>query len=155
MELDKVRNQLDYYDNIIQNMLTLRLSVIPIVADIKKRNNLSIVHKDREKAMYSKMEKIALENGISANLLCDVYKNVISEAIKLEYIFLDDGYKKFTLKDKDMNDALKSMEKIDTVICNDLSKEVQKLKDIAKSYNITLYDLALIYHKNILDEKEK
>ena len=35
MELDGVRKELNNYDNMIKNMLNLRMALIPIVADIK------------------------------------------------------------------------------------------------------------------------
>ena len=48
MELDGVRKELNNYDNMIKNMLNLRMALIPIVADIKIKNNMPFFKGKRE-----------------------------------------------------------------------------------------------------------
>lgn len=150
MPLKKVRNKLDQYDNMIQNLLTLRLSVIPTVADIKKSNNMEIVHQDRESKMYSKMDKFASEHGISSELLKKLYKEIILEAVSIEYDFMNNGFNIPSLSDDDMLELNSCMNKINDILDVEFSRNLNKLNILAKKYNITLYDLASIYHNNEL-----
>ncbi len=150
MPLKKVRDKLDQYDNVIQNMLTLRLSVIPIVADIKKENNMEIVHQDRESKMYSKMDKFALEHGISSELLKKLYKEIISEAVSIEYDFINNSFNVPSLNDDDMLQLTSCMDKINNIFDVEFSENLNQLDKLAKKYNTTLYDLASIYHNNKL-----
>ncbi len=150
MPLKKVRDKLDQYDNIIQNMLTLRLSVIPTVADIKKENNMEIVHQDRESKMYSKMDKFASEHGISSELLKKLYKEIISEAVSIEYDFMKNGFNTPSINEDDMLELNSCMDRISDIFSMEFSENLNKLDKLAKKYNTTLYDLASIYHNNKL-----
>ena len=150
MPLKKVRDKLDQYDNIIQNMLTLRLSVIPTVADIKKENNMEIVHQDRESKMYSKMDKFASEHGISSELLKKLYKEIISEAVSIEYDFMKNGFNTPSINEDDMLELNSCMDRISDIFSMEFSENLTKLDKLAKKYNTTLYDLASIYHNNEL-----
>lgn len=150
MPLKKVRDKLDQYDNIIQNMLTLRLSVIPTVADIKKENNMEIVHQDRESKMYSKMDKFASEHGISSELLKKLYKEIISEAVSIEYDFMKNGFNTPSINEDDMLELNSCMDRISDIFSMEFSENLTKLDKLAKKYNTTLYDLASIYHNNKL-----
>ena len=56
MDLSSIRKELNMYDNIIKNMITLRMSLIPIVADIKLKNNLPLFQAKREDEIYRNIE---------------------------------------------------------------------------------------------------
>ena len=150
MPLKKVRDKLDQYDNIIQNMLTLRLSVIPTVADIKKENNMEIVHQDRESKMYSKMDKFASEHGISSELLKKLYKEIISEAVSIEYDFMKNGFNTPSINEDDMLELNSCMDRISDIFSMEFSENLNKLDKLAKKYNTTLHGLASLDHNNRL-----
>ena len=42
MELELVRKELNYYDELIKNIINLRMALIPIVVDVKIKNNLPL-----------------------------------------------------------------------------------------------------------------
>ena len=128
MPLKKVRDKLDQYDNIIQNMLTLRLSVIPTVAYIKKENNMEIVHQDRESKMYSKMDKFASEHGISSELLKKLYKEIISEAVSIEYDFMKNGFNTPSINEDDMLELNSCMDRISDIFSMEFSENLTKLE---------------------------
>ena len=65
MELDLVRKQLNNYDDAIKCLVALRMSLIPIVADIKIKNNLPLFQAKREDEIYNKIEAFSLENGVN------------------------------------------------------------------------------------------
>ena len=77
MELDNVRKELNNYDNMIKNMITLRMSLIPIVADIKVKNNLPLFQGKREEEIYNNIEKFAFKNGVDDQLIKNIYKLII------------------------------------------------------------------------------
>ncbi|MCL2439384.1 MAG: chorismate mutase [Alphaproteobacteria bacterium] len=91
MPLEKIRAELDLIDNVIADMLALRMSVIPVVAYIKKKNDLPLHQPGREKVIYDRLEAFGAANGISPELLKDIYKRIIVEALQIEerYIALD------------------------------------------------------------------
>ena len=84
MELDLVRKELNNYDDTIKILVALRMSLIPIVADIKIKNNLPLFQAKREAEIYNKIEKFALENGVNKELVKDIYKLIISDAMRIE-----------------------------------------------------------------------
>ena len=65
-------------------MICLRMSLIPIVADIKIKNNLPLFQGKREEEIYNKLDEFARENGVDSNLLKDIYKLIISNALGIE-----------------------------------------------------------------------
>ena len=89
MNLDLVRKQLDIYDNIIKNMLTLRMSLIPLVAEIKMENNFPLHQSKREDEIYHNIEIFSKENGIDKDLVKNIYKLMISNALKIEEEFVN------------------------------------------------------------------
>ena len=64
MELDLIRKEINNYDNLIKNMLNFRMSLIPIVADIKVKNNIPFYQGKREEEIYKKIETFSNEMGL-------------------------------------------------------------------------------------------
>ena len=55
MKLDKIREILNSYDEAIKRLITLRMSIIPLVAYTKMENNLPLFQPKREEEIYKKI----------------------------------------------------------------------------------------------------
>ena len=84
MELDLVRRHLDFYDDIIKNMISLRMAFMPIVADIKRKNNMPLFQEKRENQIYESMDTFAEKSGVDSNLIKDIYRLIMTNALKIQ-----------------------------------------------------------------------
>ena len=119
MELDEVRKELNHYDNMIKNMLNLRMALIPIVADIKIKNNMPFFQGKREEEIYKNIEIFAEKNGIDSNLVKEIYQLIIANAIKLEEAISEDSTKSIMNHKIDfskLENCKKEFEKLDMLI---------------------------------------
>lgn len=84
MDLKDVREELDTIDNLIKNLIVLRMSIIPIVTKIKIENNLSIHQPKREEQIYEKIKEFSDKTGVDNTLLKGIYEQIIKSAISIE-----------------------------------------------------------------------
>lgn len=135
MELDLIRKELNIYDNIIKNMITLRMALIPIVAKIKKENNLPLFQEKREEEIYKNIEKFSEENGVNPELIKNIYKLIISNALEIEENFINNPESSIINKDvKNYNfeEIKENFEKLDSI----LTKDIPNILNNIKSKNI-------------------
>ncbi len=148
MELDLIRKELNIYDNIIKNMITLRMALIPIVAKIKKENNLPLFQEKREEEIYRNIEAFSKENGVKPELIKNIYKLIISNALEIEEKFVNNPESSIINKaTEDYKYIKESFEKLDTILTKDIP---DILKDI-KSKNIgdlSLTEKTTMYYDN-------
>lgn len=109
MSLNLIREELDSLDNVIKNMITIRMSLIPLVAKTKIEQNLPFFQPKREKSMYDNIKKFANENGVSPELLENVYKQIIKNAIDIETA-MGEGENPYNLDIKLSTDAKNKLE---------------------------------------------
>lgn len=145
MELDSVRKELNKYDNIIKNMINLRMALIPIVADVKKKNELPLVQKGRETEIYKKIEDFGKENGVSEDLLKEIYKLIISNALEIEH-----SYEKMPEIDNNVNFDIvsKEFEKLDNIIKDEIPEIILNIRNEADKSNLTLNEISTLYYNN-------
>ncbi len=148
MELDLIRKELNVYDNIIKNMITLRMALIPIVAKIKKENNLPLFQEKREEEIYRNIEDFSKENGVNPELIKNIYKLIIFNALEIEENFVNNPESSIINKaTEDYKYIKESFEKLDTILTKDIP---DILKDI-KSKNIgdlSLTEKTTMYYNN-------
>ena len=151
MELDGVRKELNCYDNMIKNMLTLRMSLIPIVADIKIKNNMPFFQGKREEEIYKNIEIFANKNGIDSNLVKEIYKLIIANAIKIEEGVAEDSTKSILNHDIDfskLENCSKEFEKLDRIIKEEIPEILSKITEEceAQNLNLNLNQVATLYY---------
>jgi chorismate mutase len=81
--MEELRKKIDICDKKIENALIERFEIVGEIGKYKKQNNLPIVNKDREKIVFEKIKKVT-NNKIPDDLIVDIYKTIISCAVKLE-----------------------------------------------------------------------
>lgn len=147
MELDFIRKQLNMYDNMIKNMITLRMALIPIVAKIKKENNLPLFQGKREEEIYKNIEAFAKENEVDEILLKDIYKLMISNALEIEESIVNNEQESIINKNINNSDFSKLEEnykKLDEILSKDIPSLLEKikndsLKDLSLTEKTTIY----------------
>ena len=149
MELDLVREKLNMYDDAIKNLIALRMSLIPIVADIKIKNNLPLFQGKREDEIYNKIEKFSKENGVNPNLIKDIYKLIIADALRIEKDIIEDSKSSSINKkiDESKVEVLReSFEKLDNILSKDLPNIISEIIIFSDTDNLNLPDKATLYY---------
>ncbi len=149
MELDSVRKELNKYDNIIKNMIVFRMSLIPIVADIKIKNDLPLFQGKREEEIYKNIENFCNEKGIAPDLVKDIYKLIIANALKIEHDIVDDSKKSIINQDsvvQNLEDINKEFEKLDNIIQKEIPEIISKISEQCEE--LTLNQISTLYYNN-------
>lgn len=155
MELDSVRKELNKYDEAIKNLITLRMSLIPIVADIKIKNNLPLFQGKREEEIYKKIEIFAKERGVSENLVKDIYKLIISNALEIEENISQRPDSSVTNKEIDISNIeniKRSFQKLDTILNEEIPNIISEIINSENLENLTLTDKATIYYNEKINK---
>ena len=147
MKLDLIRKELDMYDNIIKNMITLRMSLIPIVADIKMKNNLPIFQSKREDEIYINIEKFSNENGVESELITKIYKLIISNAIKIEEQYMKKP-ENFNINKSIEKDIKEEFEKLDNILLKEIPQIINNIKSFKNLSHLNLTEKSTIYYND-------
>ncbi len=151
MELDVIRKQLNYYDNIIKNMITLRMSLIPIVADIKIKNKLPLFQPKRENEIYRNIEIFAEKSGVDCNLVKNIYQLIMTEALKkqektaehLEPCKIDKN-----INVSELEPIREMFEKLDTIIEKQIPEIMLDIMKECELKGLNLTQMATGYYEN-------
>lgn len=84
MELKEIREHLDRLDDALVVILAERMSLIPKVADYKKKNNIERHQPEREKEIIQIKSKLARKMQLNPDLVEDIFKRIIKESHKIE-----------------------------------------------------------------------
>lgn len=148
MELDLIRKELNIYDNIIKNMITLRMALIPIVAKIKKENNLPLFQEKREEEIYRNIETFSKDNGVNPDLIKNIYKLIISNALEIEENFVNNQESSIINKvTEDYKSIKDSFEKLDTILTKDIPDILKEIKS-KKIGDLSLTEKTTLYYNN-------
>lgn len=149
MNLEEIRNELDKYDNIIKIMVVLRMSLIPLVADNKIKNNLPIFQGKREEQIYRNIQRFSEENGVDSNLLKEIYQLVIANAIKIEENIIDDESCSILNQGNELRQRKEIKDKfkeLDSLLTDKIPSIIEELKEISKNNNLNLTQLSTLYY---------
>jgi len=154
MELDLVRKELNKYDNLIKEMVCLRMSLIPIVADIKIKNNMPLFQEKREDEIYKNIEIFSEKNGVDSILIKDIYKLIIANAIKMQESIVNDSKKSILNNDIDLTklEGVKNdFEKLDSIITQEIPEIILRITRICEKENLKLNELSTLYYDSKID----
>ncbi len=123
MELQKIREKLDKIDRSINYLIFLRTSAAVLVGETKKEQELPIFQPKREKEIYQRQKVFAEERGINEQLLIQISKLLIEEAVAIEEKILSnsityeeeeqlDIWEKLEQSEKSLEDFLAVMEEM-------------------------------------------
>ncbi len=147
MNLDLVRKKLDMYDNIIKTMITLRMSLIPIVTDIKMKNNIPLFQPKREDEIYKNIEKFSEENGVDTLLVTQIYKLIISNALNIEKKVAENSETSVINKDvKEFKEIEERFKKLDNILLKEIPEIILDIKGSNDLSDLNLTEKATLYY---------
>ena len=148
MELDLIRKIINNYDNLIKNMINFRMSLIPIVGDIKIKNNLPIYQGKREEEIYKNLETFSNENGINRDLLTGIYKLIIHNAVEIEENIVENDCSILNENNDTMpiNTVNQEFQKLDYLIEKEIPNIIERINNIARQNNLNLNQVATLYY---------
>jgi len=84
MELEDIRKRLDELDKELVVILAKRISLIPGIAEYKKKHKIPRYQPEREKEIIEEKRKLAKELNLDQGLVEDIFKRIIQESHKIE-----------------------------------------------------------------------
>ncbi len=149
MELDLVRKYLDFYDDVIKNMISLRMSFMPIVADIKIKKDMPLFQKERENEIYQSIDTFAEKSGVDSDLIKDIYRLIMTNALKSQESIVEEKAKIKKNRDfSDLESIKKNFEKLDAIIEKELPEIILDIRKECDSKNINLMQVATWYYQD-------
>lgn len=150
MELDFIRKELNMYDNIIKNMITLRMALIPIVAKIKIENNLPLFQEKREEEIYRNIEIFSKETGVNPELIKNIYKLIIANALEIEENIVKNPQSSIingNMDNYNFSEIEENLKKLDSILTNDIPNILDKIKS-DNIEDLSLTEKTTIYYNN-------
>ena len=83
-KIKKVRRHIDRIDTVIITVLAERMSLMPEIADYKKKNEIPIFDEAREVEIMSKLKKIAKEQGLDEGFTEEVFLSLFNESKRIQ-----------------------------------------------------------------------
>ena len=83
-KIKKIRRHIDRIDIVIITALAERMSLMPDVAEYKKKNSLSIFDEDREVEIMKKLKKVAAEQGLDDGFVEEIFLSCFNEAKRIQ-----------------------------------------------------------------------
>ena len=148
MELDQIRNELNVFDNIIKNMITLRMSLIPIVTKIKVDNNLPLYQGKREEVIYNSIANFAEKSGVDENLLKEIYRLIMSSALNMEENMAGNSLPIIPDNNEAVMNLKSDFEKLDNIIEKEVPQIIDNIKEKSKKYNLNLSEISTSYYQS-------
>jgi len=83
-KIKQVRRHIDRIDTVIITALAERMSLMPEIADYKKKNEIPIFDEAREVEIMNKLKKIAKEQGLDEGFTEEVFLSLFNEAKRIQ-----------------------------------------------------------------------
>jgi len=84
MELSEIREHLDRLDNALLTILAERMSLIPKVAEYKKKNNVVRYQPEREQQIFEAKEELAKKLNVNPELARKIFETIIEDSHRIE-----------------------------------------------------------------------
>jgi chorismate mutase / prephenate dehydrogenase len=90
MELEEIRIHLDRLDSELLQILAERMSLMPKVAEYKKKKKLQIYQPEREKEIIISRRRLAKELKLNPDFIEDIMNILFKEAHRVQKEIIDD-----------------------------------------------------------------
>jgi len=84
MDLKSLRKKIDEIDDELVDVISRRISLMPEVAEVKRRENVGIDQQDREREVMVNIRKKALEKGLDQDFMEKIMSEIITESKKIQ-----------------------------------------------------------------------
>ena len=82
--LDDLRKEIDKLDEQIVKLLAKRIEIVKKIGDFKKQNNLQVLDKNRFAKVLEKVEKTAIQQGLSPDFVKELYEVIHKYSCEVE-----------------------------------------------------------------------
>lgn len=82
--IEELRERINHLDKALLYVILQRMAIMPLVSEVKKRDNLPVYQPDREKKIFNTLEDFSKESGLKKEMLEEIYNTLISESKELE-----------------------------------------------------------------------
>ena len=82
--LDNLRKNIDNIDEQLVELITKRIEIVKKIGEFKKQNNLPIVDKNRFENVLEKVEKTAIQQGLSPDFVKELYEVIHKYSCEVE-----------------------------------------------------------------------
>ena len=83
-KIKQIRRHIDRIDTVIITALAERMSLIPDVADYKKKNDIPIFDEEREVEIMNKLKKIAKQHGLDEGFVEEIFLSCFNESKRIQ-----------------------------------------------------------------------
>ncbi|MCK5283111.1 MAG: chorismate mutase [Nanoarchaeota archaeon] len=84
-KMNNVRKQIDRIDLVIITALAERMSLMPDIAEYKKKNNISVFQEKREQEIMKRLKKIANDYNLNEGFVEEFFLSVFNEAKRIQH----------------------------------------------------------------------
>jgi len=81
-EMRRCRRKIDRIDNKILCLLSSRIQIVKKIRKIKKKNNINIIDRKREKEIFSRLIKKCSRLNLNKMFVMDLFKRIIKQSRK-------------------------------------------------------------------------
>ena len=89
-EIKKLRKEIDNLDRQLLKLLSQRFLLSVRIGEIKKENKLDVIDPEREKKLFSMLEKDGKDLGINKEFVFKLWKQIIDRSYSLQEKYNDD-----------------------------------------------------------------
>ncbi len=82
--LDSLRKKIERTDRKITKLLKKRYSLVKKIGAVKRKENISIIHKDREKQLLLKTKLYCKESKAIFRYISNIFKHIYKESHKVQ-----------------------------------------------------------------------
>lgn len=83
-KIKQIRRHIDRIDTVIITALAERMSLMPEIAEYKKKYDIPVFDEKREVEIMNKLKKIAKEQGLEEGFVEEVFLSIFNEAKRIQ-----------------------------------------------------------------------
>jgi chorismate mutase len=87
-KLNDIREDINAVDEAICNMFAVRMSLVELIADLKKEHGVTEMSESRQHEIYNKLKEAAIKSGVSASMMRGIYDIVFNYSIMRQNIIM-------------------------------------------------------------------
>lgn len=83
-KIKQIRRHIDRIDTVIITALAERMSLMPEIAEYKKKRNIPVFDEEREIEIMKKLKRVARDYGLDESFVEEVFLSLFNEAKRIQ-----------------------------------------------------------------------
>lgn len=121
-----------------------------------KKTPIGIIpESNREEEIYKKIENFAKEKGVSENLVKQIYKLIIANALEIEEKISEEPNTAIMNREIDVTqieEIKKKFEKLDTILTQEIPNTIAEISNSSELKDLSLTDKATLYYNEKINK---